>query len=335
MGPVSIRSVLVGSDLSAGSDAVVRAAAGLAEQTGAALHVVHAFEFLGVPLREATLHLGPLRTLVEQSRDLLRDQLARAVPETMERGTVKLDHRPASTALLERARAVGADVIVLGPHRPGLGGSDRQGGTVRRVLEEASVPCLVTRSPLPVPVRRVLLPVGRSDVRRGLLAAAVEWLAALRCRQEARAPTGRTTELRVFHAARLPGEWRAFSGELTDELRTLRDQPDLGDHLDLRPTITWGRSPAEEVVRAARERPTDLVALGVHEHAALMRGPPGDVSSAVLRAAAAPALLFPSLLCDVRAGMVAPRPPGPSGVARAARRRTDDEMEPPRTGPAL
>jgi nucleotide-binding universal stress UspA family protein len=298
MRPPSIRSILVGSDLSAGSDAVVRAAAELAEQTGARLHVLHAFEFLGAPLRDATLDLTPLRTLVGQSRERLRDQLARVIPETVPTGTVKLDYQRAPAALLGRATAVGADLIVLGPHQSLVPGGDRLGATARAVVEEASVPCLVTRRPVRFPLGRVLIPVGRPDVRRGLLAVGAAWLAALRRQQEARLSTGRTTELRVLHAAHLPHEWRAFSGELTEELQALRGRPELGDHLDLHPSIAWGRSPAAEVTRFAEEVPVDLIALGVRGHGPLLRAPLGGVSSAVLRDASAPVLLLPPRMCE-------------------------------------
>jgi nucleotide-binding universal stress UspA family protein len=294
----SIRSILVGSDLSAGSDAVVRAAADLAEQTGAPLHVLHAFEFLGAPLRDATLDLAPLRTLVRQSRERLRDQLARVVPESVPAGTVKLDYQRAPDALLARATEVGADVIVLGPHQSLTSDGERPGGTVRSVVEEASVPCLVTRGPVRFPLRRVLLPVGRPDVRRGLLAAGAAWLAALRRQQEARLATGRTTELRVLHAARLPHEWRAFSGELTEELQALRGRGGAGDHLDLQPSIAWGRSPAAEVTRFAREMPVDLIALGIRGHGPLLRSPLGGVSSDVLHDAPAPVLVLPARMFE-------------------------------------
>src|SRR5690554_4979772 len=57
---VGIRNVLVGTDLSDASDAVVAAAAGVAAHTGAVLHLVHAFEFELMPyvpeVREPTLH---------------------------------------------------------------------------------------------------------------------------------------------------------------------------------------------------------------------------------------------------------------------------------------
>src|SRR5690606_24135217 len=113
-------------------------------------------------------------------RSGLHEQLRRVLPPGVTTGSVKLDYQAASNAILQRAKEIDAALIVVGPHRARMSGSDMLGTTAQRVVEAAAIPCLVARGPLPSPLRRVLLPVGEVDVRRGLLAVAGHWLTTFR-----------------------------------------------------------------------------------------------------------------------------------------------------------
>lgn len=293
-----VRSILVSSDLSGGSDRVVRAAAELAEQTGAALHVLHAIEVLGRPFWEATFDLIRLQSIVHESRAELHDQLRRVLPPAVSAGSVKLDYQAAPVAILQRAKEVEADLIVVGPHRARMPGGYVLGTTAQRVVEEATVPCLVARGPLASPLRRVLLPVGASDVRRGLLDAGGQWLTMLRRQRDASADREGATELRVLHVVRVPGEWPEFSEEFSRAIDALHHRPGFGTHFSLHRAVAWSKAPAGEILRTAEELAVDLIAMGVHGHGPLMRALLGSVSSEVLRQTSAPVLLVPQRVCE-------------------------------------
>lgn len=293
-----IRSILVASDLSRSSDPVVRAAAELADQTGAELHVLHAIEILGNPFWEATFDLVRLQSVIHEARTRLHDQLRRVLPSGVNAGSVQLDYQAAHAAILQRAKEVRADLLVIGPHRARMPGSHMLGTTAQRVVEEAAMPCLVTRGPLPFPLRRILVPVGEPDVQRGLLATVGEWIARVRSQQELRKATEGSTELRVLHVVRSSPDWRAFSPEIAREIRALGDHPWVAGRLRLHRAIAWSRTPAEEIVRMADDASVDLIGMGVRGHGPLLRALLGSVSSAVLRRASAPVLLFPPRMCE-------------------------------------
>lgn len=132
------RTVLCGVDFSAPSAAALRAAAALAESHGAALHLVHAFapaSYAGEALLAE--HARELGRLLE--REAERAGLdPHTTPCTIRRGTP-------CTAIVEQARAVGADWIVVG----NIGHSGVRhfllGGVAERVLRIAPVPVLVVR----------------------------------------------------------------------------------------------------------------------------------------------------------------------------------------------
>lgn len=293
-----VRSILVASDLSGSADAVVRAAAELAAQTGATLHAIHAIEVLGRPFWEATFDLRRLQKVIHDARNGLHEQLRRVVPSGVEVGSAQLDYQAAHAAILRRAKEVEADLLVVGPHRVRVPGSHVLGTTAQRVVEEAAVPCLVTRGPLAFPLRSVLLPVGELDVERGLLATGAEWLAGLRWQQERRGEEGHATELRVLHVIRAASEWRDLSPQLSRELRTIAARTEVDAPVRLRRTVAWSRTPAAEIVRISDEAPVDLIGMGMRGHGPLMRALLGSVSSGVLRHASVPVLLFPPRMCE-------------------------------------
>lgn len=294
----AIRSILVATDLSQGSHDVVRAAAELAAQTGAELHAIHAVEVHGSPFWESGFDLVRLQGVVQDTRSALGAQLEGALPLHGFTTSEKLDFQTPPVAILRRAKEVAADLIVLGPHQPRIPGSYLLGTTAQRVVEEATVPCLVTRGSLRAPLQRILLPVGRADVERGLIGVASEWLATLRRQQEVSMESRFTTEVRVLHVVSSADAWRDFSADFAASIRSASAATDLAAYLRLRRAVAWSRSPAAEIVHVAEELDTDLIAMGVRGHGPLMRALLGSVSTHVLRRTSAPVLFFPSRLCE-------------------------------------
>jgi len=192
-----MRAVLVGSDLGPRSDAVVRGAAALALGSGAALHVVHALDMIGMPLREAVtaLETGADR----RARGTLDEQLRRVLGRAPDAAPPAVDFRCAPAALLERARELDAGVVVVGAGPPGAG--EDAAGTPFRVAARSARPVLVLRGPLHWPPRSVLYPVEEPGACGDALRHACDWL-----RRACPPPPAGTSpmELLVLHAAHGP-----------------------------------------------------------------------------------------------------------------------------------
>jgi nucleotide-binding universal stress UspA family protein len=293
-----IRSVLVASDLSDRSDDVVRTAAEISERSGAALHVIHAAEHHGRPLGNSDFPLVRLSGLLQRTRGKLHEQLDRALPDGLTPASVRVDSQNAVAAILDRIREVDADLVVVGPHREWMPGSHLLGSTPQRVVEEAAIPCLVAKGSIRFPLRRVLLPVAESDVRRGLLSVAGGWLGALGGDQTPAGPGEERAELRLLHVVRTPFEWRAFYSALVHEMRALGEDLAFSSRFELKKSIAWSRSPAREIVQTSRDLEPDIIAMGLRGHGALLRTLLGSVSATVLREAECPILLFPPRMCE-------------------------------------
>src|SRR5690606_40827742 len=107
----------------------------------------------------------------------------------------------AHRAIRERAEAVAADLIVLGPHRRHAVGDRFLGSTADRVIRTAEAPCLIVRGPLSLPLRRVLVPVDLSGPALGALDVALAWGHALGPLEEDGARDSRVVVLHVVPPA--------------------------------------------------------------------------------------------------------------------------------------
>ncbi|HEU4455704.1 MAG TPA: universal stress protein [Longimicrobium sp.] len=295
MHPTQIRSVLAATDLTRASDDVLRAAAGLASAAGAKLHVVHAFDLDLTPYPELE---GPpsFHGRFTQAEDALAAQLARTLPPGVEVASREVVIYLAHRAILDRAAEVAADVVVLGPHR-GRPPIDRLlGATADRVIRSAACPCLVVRGPLSLPLRRVVAPLDLSDPARGALSTALGWIGALGASDPELALPDAELDVvhvvpRLFASEDLPVNRATIGPRLHEQVEEAVAEHGWG--IAVREELVWGDTPAEEIVRYAREQGADLVVLATHGHGALKRALIGSVASAVARAAPCPVLLVP------------------------------------------
>ena len=295
MSTTPIRSILAATDLGESSDEVLRAAAALAGVARASLHVIHAFD----------LELGAYPELdgpptfhgrIARAEETLAAQLARTLPEGVETASREVAIYVAHRAIMDRAAAVRADVIVLGPHR-GRAAADRLlGTTADRVIRSAACPCLVVRAPLALPLRRVVVPLDLSDPARGALATAAGWVDAF-----GRGDPGQAlpdVELDVVHVVPslfATGELPVNRATIGPRLHRQVEEAIAGHPLGLtvREELVWGDGPAEEITRYAGERRAQLLVMATHGHGALKRALIGSVASAVARSARCPVLLVP------------------------------------------
>lgn len=284
---LELGTVLVASDLSDGSDEIVRSAAALASVAGAALRVLHALELDAAPYVETAGLDASFPRRIERVERQLDEQIQRVagdrVPVT---GRVVLDtvHR----ALLAEAESAGADVIVLGPHRKRPVADGVLGSTADRVIRSSTVPSLVLRGDLTLPLRRVVTPLDMSEPGRKAVSVAAAWLRAL----------GQNGELHVVHVVPRVFTSAEFSIDIDGIRAALHEQVGAAigtesEGMTVTDEVVWGERVADDIIRYADDRDADLVVLATHGQGAFKRLLIGSVAADVVRHASGPVLLVP------------------------------------------
>ena len=293
MRSLALHSILVASDLEDSYD-VLRAAASIAQSTGAELHVVHALD--GVPhTARPAAQPGTSQALIDDAEWALAERVRRAVPSGVALSSLRVMDQPSHRAILTRADEVAADRVVLGPPRRRRVGDWLLGGTADRVVRDGAVPCLVVRRPLTLPLRRIVAPLNLAEPVAGALDAALAWSAAFAAGSDGF--TGCGTEVRVLHvlpldrAAALPDFHRVIEGAV--------ERVPAASALQIRQEWLWGEEPAAEIVAFADCEDTELVVLSPHGYGPTKRALLGSVSSAVTCAGNCSVLLVPPSLWQV------------------------------------
>jgi nucleotide-binding universal stress UspA family protein len=175
-----LRTVLVGTDLSQESRSAVKVTDHLVPSLSGDVHVVHA-----EPLRDAWIawrdDSNPETEEAPRNHPDISDHRARLARHIEE---AKLDHpephlhvhtgRPYQV-INATALAVGADLIVLGPHRPWRAFDGLLGSTSERVIRTSDTPCLLMNRPLEAPPRRIVVATDLSPHAEGAAQVAVAW----------------------------------------------------------------------------------------------------------------------------------------------------------------
>lgn len=267
-----LQNVLAAAELDGSSATALATAAELARLAGAQLHVVHAAPSTGASLERA-----------------LAGELRRVAPWTAAATSVHAG--PPPQVIAGHAERIGADVIVIGPHR-GEPGEDRAlGGTADRVVRAAPVPCLVAASPLRLPLHTVVVPVDLSEAARGALGVALAWASALR---HPGGEGGEQTCLTVLHVER-SGENGAAREALRREVESVRGKVAGFAGVRVEEIVDESDDPAAAILARAAGEDADLVVMGTRglSGAGEMLG---SVSAGVVRGAACPILLVPPAL---------------------------------------
>ena len=160
------------------SDHSISVAVDLANRAGASLELLHVVQvptLLGTRFDQSSVAAMNAER-VGRSRDVLLAHLARLFTDTEVNGTpvAELVHVVAGQppkATLERAREIGADLIVLG--ESGKTKNLDFGGVARAVLSRAECPIWLQSAP-PRKIEHILAPVDLSDHSMVALAAAVD-----------------------------------------------------------------------------------------------------------------------------------------------------------------
>ncbi len=284
-----IRTILVGSSLEEGSDAVVGAAVDVARAAGGRLEILHA-----LPMEVYLPRSGSGWEQADYQQkwsDAQLDELAAQV-ERLDIA-VPMSSRVATGSpyrmILEAAKTTGADLIVVGANdRDGLGRF--LGGTADRVLRGARCPVLVVRGEWSLPVERVLAPTDFSLLAADALECGLAFLRQL---------GGTKTEVELFYAV---GELQRtlaqpFSPEQIEKF-ALEELEDMWrEHAGaprIRRSSRVGTGPAaSEILKEAARLKTDLVMLGTHGRGGFERAFLGSVARAVATESPCPVLVIP------------------------------------------
>lgn len=295
-----LRSILAATDLSNGSDVIVQAAARLAAQTGAGLHLLHALELPRPPSGDVALRAAFEKQMAEAEHSL-RAQARCTMPEDVAPASEHVGIPVAHRAIKERAAQVEADLIVIGRHRGGAAGAHFLGTTAGRVIRMAEIPCLVVGDPLAEPIRRIGVAIDCSDPSQGALEIALAW--ALQASGEDEAGKSARPEIRVMHVG-WTVEWiddpQRGSRVLLPKLERLVEHACTrvpgSETLDVRTEVLWGNDPIEATVLWGRRAKIDLLVMGTRGSTGLRRVLLGSTASSVARQAHCPVLLVPPSL---------------------------------------
>lgn len=297
MSAFQLRSILVATDLRDSADPILAGTFALAGRTGAELHVVHAAEFLTVPY-SAISAADDFQRRIHDAREALDAQVRRMAPASMRPTSQQVREDSAPRAILERAREVGADLVVIGPARPRPFRGPILGNTADRLLGSARVPVLVLRDLAPLDLRRVLVPIDLADPARGALDQGLLWAASLGLRSTGSGSPA--AEVRVLYVIpyRYQDEDSTFSRvvvgpQLQLEVEDAQQRVEGSADVAVRTDTVWGDDPADEIVAYVASNPTDLLVLGTHGYGTLGRALIGSVTSRIVRAATCPMLLIP------------------------------------------
>jgi nucleotide-binding universal stress UspA family protein len=263
---LTLKSILVATDLEEGSWPALRTAARLARLAEANLHLLHVAD---------TAQADAEARLTRHFHEVVRDA---AKPRS-----VHVLTGPPASVIPQHAIAVGADVVLLGPHRKNRPTSGL-GSTAARVVRNAPCPILVVATELELPLRRVVVPIDLSNAAAGALATALSWASALRPRDA----TAHVTALHVTSNTARHEIERAIGSQL----ERVRERGGHAAHVDFSDQIVSGAEPAEVILRSPVSASADLLVMGTRGEARAASGL-GSVSAGVAEAAFRPLLLVP------------------------------------------
>ena len=145
----TVTRILVATDFSAASGAALALAKALAGRFGASLHLLHVLEDPYVTgAFAADVYAPPPPGLRESWRKNAENTIATLLtePEVKAlRATTEVNFGPIAGTIVERAAAVGADMIVMGTHGRGGVAHLLMGSVAERVVRTARCPVLTTR----------------------------------------------------------------------------------------------------------------------------------------------------------------------------------------------
>lgn len=225
------------------------------------------------------------------------DAVARSAATLAEWTSAALRHLPPGRPISQAVRDVGADLVVLAPHRGGALGAHLLGTRTDDVVREAGVPCLVVREPLAPPLRRVGVASDLSPAADAALDAAIAWRRLAGGEREGH---GDAPAIRLAHVG-WPVEAEDDPDLEADVLRPRLERQAAAARArarDAAPSIgvevIWANEPAEALCTWAAKNEIDLLVVGTHGAPRLKRLLVGSITAAIARRCPCPLLVLPA-----------------------------------------
>lgn len=267
---LTLKTVLVATDLDDASFVAVSTGKALAESAGAQLHVVHVSDARDAP-------------------SAVQSALERASLEPGDASVHVVGGEP-GRAISDLGEKIGADVIVLGPQRRQKREEGRRafGSMALAAVTGATAPCLVIAQPLRLPLKCVVVAVDLSDTSRGALVTGLSWASALRV--QARTPPD-GTKLIGLHVrqASQPDD----ASVLDEELKRVEQDAGKWAGISIEGATSSNPSAAAGIAEFASSNRADLVVLGTRGLGLDRKNRLGSVSAAVTQQLELPLLLVP------------------------------------------
>jgi nucleotide-binding universal stress UspA family protein len=280
---LTLRKILVATDLTETSDAALVTGGRLAGAAGAALHVVHV-----TSERDAPSASTGLRT--EYTHEIGKGMRRAGVDGLPWHTHIVGGDAPREIATV--ADTVSADVIVLGRRGEGRLPTTRPvGGTAYAVITGSEIPCMAVKHALAVPASRMLVTIDHSTTAHGAVLVALSWASGLQPTSQ-RAPTPTLTVLHVAVRSTTANQ-SSVARSVDDELDLVRRVAGDWAGVDVRAVTVAGDDPAAAIAAYAREHDMQLVVLGTRGLSAEESDELGSVSAAVTSKLDVPVLLVP------------------------------------------
>lgn len=282
--------ILIGTSLSEESDQILKIAIDLARDSGAWVHLVHAYTppaaFSGFP---AEYRLGEsewMDTEKEVLRGRIDQQIVRVAPDGFDRIRSYLQEGAPHRVLARMAQELKPGLIVVGAIEPHNRLLRPLGSTADRVVRQAACPVLVVRPGSAFPPARILAPVDLSETSAGTLRCALELLG----KAGVRAAAIETLFVLSPAEASIHFSPDQISYLAREELKRFaeREIPGLHVQRQVRAGMPW-----EQILLEARETRADLLVMGTHGRSGLERLLLGSVTTDVLREAGGSVLVVP------------------------------------------
>lgn len=287
-----LKNIVVGTSLEMASDRVVRTAYEIASRSGADLHIFHAhalpIAYFAAPSGLTTVSADLLDSEREVRRQLLEQQLERLGLQDVELGEPIIEAGTAHRMLLETARSVGADLLVVGSAESE--GLPLLGSTADRVLRGATCPVWVVDGEPRMPPRKVLAPVDLSPLSEESLRRGLTLL------DEMDDPAPQVESLFVVTRDELEGSSQFTPGQIRrlahEELESFLQRVDKDGTRGINPEVREGDIRAE-ILRDVEEHPIDLVIVGTHGRSGFERFLLGSVAADIAARARVSVLVIP------------------------------------------
>jgi len=291
-----ITRILVPADFSATSDAALTYAQRLAEQFGASLHLVHAFEDPFTAAAFAAEMYTPLPlsmrdAMLRDAQQRLDDRLPAEQQARFEGTTAILAGQPA-TVILDRAKATDASVIVMGTHGRGGMAHLLLGSVAERVVRHAPCPVLTIREAPARSTKRILVPTDFSPTSDAALEFALplaERLGAslhlLHVLDDPFVADGLSSEAYMTEAPTL----RTAMLQDAQERLAHRASPTTPGVARIETEVLFGHG-AKTIAEYAAAREVDLIVMGTHGRTGVAHFLLGSVAERLVRTAPCPVL---------------------------------------------